>query len=72
MPMTNVVWCSRTKACSRSFGVRSGIAILELLRGDERDLTLQLRQHLKLRIDRAHGALRLADAATMSMTVDLR
>ena len=37
------------------------IAVLELLRGDKRHLALQLRQHLKLRIDRAHGALRLAD-----------
>ena len=39
------------------------IAILELLRSDKRDLTLQLRQHLKLRIDRAHGALRLANGS---------
>ena len=39
------------------------IAVLELLRSDERHLALQLRQHLKLRIDRAHGALRLADGS---------
>ena len=37
------------------------IAVLQLLRSDKRHLTLQLRQHLKLRIDRAHGALRVAD-----------
>ena len=39
-------------------------AVFELLRSDECDLALQLRHNLKLRIDRAHGALRLAHSGS--------
>ena len=38
------------------------ITIFQLLRRDKRHLALQLRQHLKLRINRAHGALRVTDS----------